>query len=305
MTPSPRTIAYDTCDDTLVGSASALVAPLVLRIEQRLAQLLPQAGALGDNALAGAMRSAVLGPGKRLRPLLTMLAGEALLAGGEPAALLDAACAVEMVHCASLVLDDMPCMDDARLRRGQPALHLHAGEDVALLAAVALLALASQVLAQAPELDATRRCRLVACLNAAIGFGGLAQGQYRDLRQGAVDAAAGAELNDLKTGVLFAAALEMAAIVAARDEQAPALRRAALELGRAFQLRDDLDDAQPSESRPSESTLVSLLGRPQADAMLRRSVERAQAALAVALPARQRLGFLVAAYFARTVPARD
>ncbi|TFY98808.1 polyprenyl synthetase family protein [Ramlibacter rhizophilus] len=240
------------------------------------------------------MRVAVLGPAKRLRPLLTLLAGEAL--GSESPALLEAACAVEFIHCASLVLDDLPCMDDAALRRGQPALHRLVGEDVALLATVGLMALASQVLARAPGLDALRCCRLVEVLNAAVGPAGLVQGQYRDLRLGATGCEAGDELNELKTGVLFAAALEMAAVVAGREDQVPALRQAALALGRAFQLRDDLDDAAAVGAR-AEVTLVSLLGHAQAQAMLGRSVERARTQLCEALPAPDRMAALMTAYF--------
>ncbi|MBE7369224.1 polyprenyl synthetase family protein [Ramlibacter pallidus] len=241
-------------------------------VERRLAALLPAEAA----GVAGAMQAAVLTPGKRLRPLLVLAVGEALGARGP--GLLDFACAVEMIHCASLVLDDMPAMDDARLRRGQPTVHLRFGEDVAMLAAVALVSEACRVAASAPALRAPARARAVQVLCEAVGPLGLVRGQYRDLHEGAGarSAAAAAETNDQKTGVLFAAALELSACAAGRARAVPDLRRAALAIGQAFQLRDDLEDLLPAgEGREDplqdagKSTVVQLLG---ADAV-RRSVD--------------------------------
>ncbi len=119
--------------------------------ETRMAQLLPDS-ANGADALAAAMRAGTLGAGKRMRPLLLMLVARDL--GCASPALFDIACAVEMVHAASLILDDMPCMDNAMLRRGQPTIHVQYGEDVAVLASVALLSRAFGVLATAPGIPA-------------------------------------------------------------------------------------------------------------------------------------------------------
>lgn len=240
-------------------------------IERRLAALLPPCQ---DEAggVAAAMHAAVLTSGKRLRPLLVLAVGRAL--GARDAGLLDLACAVEMVHCASLVLDDMPAMDDARLRRGQPTVHLRYGEDVAMLAAVALVSEACRLAAAAPALRAPVRAHAVQVLCEAIGPLGLVRGQYRDLRggRGASSAAALAETNEQKTGVLFAAALELAACAAGRTAAVPALRRGALAIGQAFQLRDDLEDLLPAAGREdplqdaNKATVVRLLG---ADAVRR------------------------------------
>lgn len=111
--------------------------------------------------------------------MVLLIAGEAT--GGVTPALLDTACAVELVHTASLVFDDLPCMDNARMRRGRPATHLVHGECRAVLAGIALVTEAMRVLATAREADAEARARLVAILAAALGPRGLCAGQDLDL----------------------------------------------------------------------------------------------------------------------------
>ncbi len=254
-------------------------------IEERLVALLPPGPDVMDG-VAAAMRVAVLTPGKRVRPLLTLAIGRAL--GAREPALLDLACAVELVHCASLVLDDMPAMDDARLRRGEPTVHLRFGEDVAMLAAVALVSEACRVAATARRLRGVARARSVEVLCEAIGPLGLVHGQYRDLREGRASrsVAAAAQANDQKTGVLFAAALELAACAANRPDAMPMLREAALAIGQAFQLRDDLEDLQPSGTVPEDvlqdagkSTVLQLLGAAATHATVAAQLERARRAL--------------------------
>lgn len=257
------------------------------RVDARLAELLPAAA----QGLDAAMRDATLGPGKRLRPLLLLATGHAL--EGPADALLDLACAVEMVHAASLVLDDLPCMDDAQLRRGRPAMHVRHGEDVAMLAAVALLTQAFAVVAAAPGLDGEVRARLVTVLCEAVGARGLVRGQYRDLREGAAPRSlhAIAEANDQKTGVLFAAALEMAALAAGAPAAVPALRGAAGEVGQAFQLRDDLEDGSADtvvllkdrHQDAGKSTMVGLLGRAAVQQRMHAHLQRAETLLREAL----------------------
>ena len=151
-------------------------------VDERLPALLAdqasgaEAGAVGD-ALPGAAREALLSPGKRVRPGLVFLVGE--LFGAPEQRLLDPACAVEMIHAASLALDDLPSMDDATTRRGRPALHAVHGEDLAILAAVTLIVRAFGVLADA-GLSALRPATaldLVSRLADATGLLGLASGQ--------------------------------------------------------------------------------------------------------------------------------
>lgn len=219
---------------------------LRLLVDQRLDELSPRG--LGSEALDDAVRHALLTPGKRIRPLLTMLAAREL--GTNETGALDAGCALEMVHAASLVLDDLPCMDDAASRRGEPATHVAFGQDVAVLASVTLLARAFATLSSAPGLAPEQRTSLVSILAEAVGSEGLAGGQYRDLRggdgQGGIDGAS--EANRRKTGTLFLAATDMASVIAGADVARTApLRRFAEHLGQAFQILDDLEDG-PSKA---------------------------------------------------------
>jgi geranylgeranyl diphosphate synthase type II len=250
----------------------------------RLGQLLP-AAEQAPQRLHGAMRHALLGPGKRLRPLLTLLAARRF--GGAEAAALDAGCAVEMVHAASLVLDDLPCMDDAALRRGQPATHRAFGEDTAILAAIGLLNHAYGLMAALPDVDDARRGRLVTLLVQAVGSQGLVGGQERDLHVRHVHTAAEEvdELNHQKTGVLFVAALEAGAILGGASEEAVAgMRRFGRHLGLAFQTLDDLLDTIGTVEAAGKDigqdngkpTLVSLFGVETAQRRVRDHLEHAR-----------------------------
>ena len=133
--------------DSLQGPATNELDAMKRSFEERIQQLLADNGD-GADLLSMSMRAATLGAGKRMRPLLLMLVARDL--GCASPALIDVACAVELVHAASLILDDLPCMDDASLRRGKPAIHIQFGEDVAILASVALLSRAFGMLSQIP-----------------------------------------------------------------------------------------------------------------------------------------------------------
>lgn len=216
--------------------------------------------------LGAALRYSLLAPAKRIRPLLTILA--AWERHPNDLAALDAGCALEMVHTASLILDDMPAMDDTPERRGQAATHVRYGEDVAMLSAIALMNQAYATVAGMDCIDAEARCALVGILARAIGLRGLAGGQYADLRPNERHGASGiTETTHLKTGVLFVAAVEMAAVVHGIDRDgSERLRRCATELGQAFQILDDLIDsrsflASGRQEDDGKSTLLSLLGQ--------------------------------------------
>jgi geranylgeranyl diphosphate synthase type II len=155
------------------------------------------------------------------------------------------ACAVEMVHASSLILDDLPSMDDATLRRGKPTLHKVVGEANAILAAVSLLNGAFEMIQEAPGLNDRRRVRATARLAEAIGAAGLIGGQVADLEATGtkLDLEALEFIHSHKTGALFIAAAELGAIAAggsSRDVEV--LRRYAKNLGLAFQITDDLLD---------------------------------------------------------------
>ena len=249
-----------------------LVEDLRSAVNERLDSLVP-ASHRGPQRVNEAVRYALLAPGKRIRPLLTLLA--AVDFGAAVADALDVACATEMVHTASLVLDDLPSMDDARLRRGQPTVHVQFDESTAILAAVALLNQAFATVTRAARLPAVTRLALVERLAAAVGFDGLVTGQENDLHdRGATATVARLEaLNHQKTSVLFEAALEIGARVAgAADRSIDELRQVAAHLGLAYQIADDLFDISVSVGPQSKDlhqdagkpTVVSILGAERA-----------------------------------------
>jgi geranylgeranyl diphosphate synthase type II len=212
-------------------------------VDLRLRELLPVAGS-SSTLLIDAVRDACLGRGKRVRPLLAMLSAAHF--GGRELSALDFGCALELVHTASLILDDLPCMDDAAMRRGRPTLHRRFGEDTAVLSAIALLNQAYGVIARDADLSPETRLALNLLLSDCVGFEGLVTGQIRDLRdpEPLRDEATLTTLNHQKTSVLFVAALVGGALIAGADRAAQAAARAfACRLGLAFQLFDDLQDS--------------------------------------------------------------
>ena len=257
------------------------------RLDQLLGAPVPKA-----TDLAQAMRYAVLGGGKRIRPFL--LIQSARLFGVEEKVALDAACALECVHCYSLVHDDLPSMDDDALRRGRPTLHIAFGEATAILAGDALLTFAFEILGDPrSQADPALRAELVLLLARAGGWRGMALGQALDLstkRQGfGPDGVA--NMQALKTGALFRFACEAGAVLGRADaSDRAALLAYASAFGQAFQLADDLLDAQgdasalgkavAKDASRGKATLVALLGAEAAKARLGVLLEEAEAALA-------------------------
>ncbi len=263
-------------------------------VEERLDRLLPQSQAPDHNGagLGQAMRYAVLGGGKRLRPFL--LIESARLFGVDEDDALAPACALECVHCYSLVHDDLPAMDDDALRRGRPTLHIAFDEATAILAGDALLTLAFEILSgPSTHADPAIRAELVLLLAKAGGWQGMAQGQALDLsadRQG-FGAADVARMQALKTGALFRFACEAGAVLGrASPAERDALIAYASLFGQAFQLADDLLDAEgdaaalgkavAKDEARGKATLVALLGVDPARAHLAGLVAEAESALA-------------------------
>jgi geranylgeranyl diphosphate synthase, type II len=256
-------------------------------IDARLHGLFGMAGAVAPR-IAAAMHGAVLSRGKRMRPMLTLLAAQQC--GGRPEVALDAACAIEMIHAASLVLDDLPCMDDAELRRGQPTTHIAHGEDIAILAAVGLLNAAYGVVAGSVTLDVRQRAEIMAMMARTIGPAGLIGGQEFDLRDRATsrDLDMIARQYHAKTGVLLEAAVGAGAIAAGAD---PASRKAlsafARSLGVAFQMMDDMLDATATREilmkdvgkDAGRTSVIQLLGADGARARIEAHLQAAFAAL--------------------------
>jgi geranylgeranyl diphosphate synthase type II len=196
-------------------------------------------------AVAAAIEDSLFAPAKRLRPVLALMVAEVLR--GDPASVLPAACALEMVHTASLILDDLPCMDDALARRGRPACHVVHGEARAVLAAFALLNRAYEILAEGwpGGPDATARAALAADLARAVGVGGMIAGQAVDLdmTERALDFATLEFIHSRKTGALFIASAGIGAVAArANAGERRALLAYAKNLGLAFQIIDDVID---------------------------------------------------------------
>jgi len=208
------------------------------RINQALDRCLPAID-IQPKLLHQAMRYAVLNGGKRVRPLLVYMVGEAL---GVSLEMLDMpACAIELIHAFSLVHDDLPAMDDDDLRRGVPTCHKKFNEATAILAGDALLVLALQLLS-ANDLDAVIQAKMVLAVTEAAGSLGMAGGQAIDISESKLNVNQLEQMYILKTGALLSASVQLGALVAGAHEILPLLIEYAHKLGLAFQIQDDLFD---------------------------------------------------------------
>lgn len=259
------------------------------RAEHALSAALPQSNSPPER-LHEAMRYAVLGGGKRMRPLLVYATGTAL---GAPLEQLDpSACAVEIIHAYSLVHDDLPAMDDDDLRRGKPTCHRAYGEAMAILAGDALQALAFELLAGHPQLeqvDARCRVQMLQALAVACGPAGMAGGQAFDLE------AVGHELSltelermhRYKTGALILGSVQLGALSAAASAGPlwDALQTYGLELGLAFQIQDDILDVlastetlgkrQGADEARGKPTYPALIGLDKSQELARLHMDKA------------------------------
>lgn len=249
------------------------------------------------DTLAQAQRQAILGGGKLMRPVFLLLVAEALGRKGHPP--VDVACAIEMVHAASLVLDDLPCMDDAATRRGRPALHRLWGEATAILAAFSVLARATEVLREglvAAGVAQVHREALSGRLAQVVET--LCRGQLLDLALGPSDAALERleAIHAQKTGALFVLAAELGAACAGIwGREREALLAYARNLGLAFQVTDDLLDVTAPADRTGKpqgrdaalgrTTFVSVFGLEGAQALCDDLIAAARAAVASLGPA--------------------
>ncbi len=219
--------------------------------------------------LMRSVRHSLLAPAKRLRAILVTLSADAFCVPRKASA--DSACALEMVHTASLVLDDLPCMDDANLRRGRPTNHSIYGENTAILAAIGMISEGFAVLTREQSLTCDTRLDLVRVLGTAIGYQGLVAGQYEDLQGGgqARDLDSLIRMHARKTGALFSAAAEMGGCLGgASADDRRALHDYGMNLGLAFQAYDDLIDVMSNQMASGKdvaqdddrTTLVTMLG---------------------------------------------
>jgi farnesyl diphosphate synthase len=241
------------------------------RVTVALDTLLPRVQG-PESRLMSAMRYAALGGGKRLRPFLVLETGR--IFGVDERCLLRVGAALECIHTYSLIHDDLPCMDDDDMRRGRPTVHIAYDEATAILAGDALLTIAFEILAD-PQThsDPNVRIALVARLADASGARGMVGGQMMDMiaQELGDDIAAVTRMQRLKTGALITYAVEMGALMGrASDEARAALTAYAHDLGLAFQITDDILDAQGNaeevgkavgkDADKGKATFVSLLG---------------------------------------------
>jgi geranylgeranyl diphosphate synthase type II len=252
-------------------------------VDEQLRRLVPDTGTRVQRSMA----YTVLAPSKRVRPVLTLLSAE--LCGGTRASALAAGTAVELVHAASLMLDDLPSMDDAPLRRGRPSNHRQFGEAIAILAAFGLLNQAYGLIASSYE--PALATKLSAGLADAVGLDGLVGGQAADLL--ATDQQINFEMLERihrgKTGALFVAAAVAGALCAKAPQEAiGSLSAYAKNLGLAFQIVDDLLDVEgdPAETGKAvredarKTTFVSFSGVTGARKLAQELCQTADRALA-------------------------
>lgn len=244
-------------------------------INKTINRLLPQTD-LAENRLYEAMRHGTLNGGKRLRPFLVIQS--AALFNVDPSRARRVAAALELVHCYSLIHDDLPSMDDAALRRGKPTVHKQFDEATAILAGDALLTLAFEILSE-PETheDPRVRCELIKALAQASGGHGMVGGQMLDIMAETEEFDLGtiSRLQRMKTGKLMAFACESGAILGKSSEQNKrALCNYAHDLGLAFQVTDDILDVESDpqdtgkdtgkDEKAGKATFVSTMGKEQA-----------------------------------------
>ena len=260
-------------------------------VENDLYGFLPAADSIPAK-LHEAMRYALLGGGKRVRPLLVYAAGA--LFGAAAQSLSRAAAAVEMIHAYSLVHDDMPCMDDDALRRGKPTVHVAYDEATALLVGDALQSQAFLVLAEATTLPPARQVAMLRLLAHASGSAGMCGGQAIDLASVGISLTLAQleQMHQLKTGALLRAAVVLGALAGQDlgDAETAALNDYARAIGLAFQVVDDVLDATADsatlgktagkDAADSKPTYVSILGLEPSRALAEKLRLDAHAALA-------------------------
>jgi geranylgeranyl pyrophosphate synthase len=288
-----------------------LIAARIDAYQQRIEQVLErylQSEDVATARLHEAMRYGVLGPGKRLRPVLVYLVGEVF---GASLNTLDApAAAVELIHAYSLIHDDLPAMDDDDMRRGRPTCHRAFDEGTAILAGDALQALAFGVLSE-PSAETGTRMPMLSLLARAIGTLGMAGGQAMDLEAvgRTLTPAAIESMHRRKTGALIQASVELGAIAAGivHGAAAEALRAFGAEVGLAFQIQDDILDVtgetsvigktQGADAALGKPTYPSVFGLPTARALAEKHRDEAVSRLAplgsLAEPLRQLAFFVV------------
>lgn len=260
----------------------------ITQIEQALDTYLSHEGYEGQHSIIEAMRYSALAGGKRLRPVLTL--EFCRVCGGDIEQAMPFACALEMIHTYSLIHDDLPCMDNDDLRRGQPTSHKKFGEGIAVLAGDALLTYAFEIAScDNGGLDPRRVVQAVTALAQEAGYCGMIGGQAIDIssEHEMLSYEQLKELQNLKTGALIRAAARMGCIVGGGDrEQMRAALTYAERIGLAFQIQDDILDIEGSEDtlkksigsdeRSGKSTFPGMFGVDACKKMVRELTDEAK-----------------------------
>jgi geranylgeranyl diphosphate synthase type II len=263
-------------------------------VERALDKALPDADEWPPT-IHRAVRYSLFAPGKRVRPLLALSAGQAI--GADLDEVLPFACAVEMIHTYSLIHDDLPAMDNDDLRRGRPTSHKVFGEAIAILAGDALLTRAFHLLSEVPSswdaVRVSRRLQALAILGDAAGTRGLIGGQVEDLESEGREVSAEAleRLHRAKTGALLTASVRGAAAIGGADEDKTSrLARYAGSIGLAFQVVDDVLDATQTaaqlgktagkDSQAKKATYVRIHGIERSRVLAQELLDDALAAIA-------------------------
>lgn len=252
-------------------------------------------GAAADSSrIQQAMIYSVMAGGKRLRPILCIAAAETV--GGTPQRVLPAACALELIHTYSLIHDDLPAMDDDRMRRGNPTCHVEFDEATAILAGDGLLTLAFEIMSAAglgckPD-DQRRWLSTIAIVAAAAGYQGMIEGQMRDMAFESANIAQDEleSLHRLKTGRMIEASVDAGALLSgAAENQRNALNTYARHVGLAFQVTDDIlnvtgdsqrmGKATGTDQQRGKNTYPALLGLDAAHTLAAQLIEDALMAL--------------------------
>lgn len=245
------TATIENTQPAFMARLKSYLAERVPRINAALETILTTRGESGR--LAEAMRYCTMAGGKRLRPVLCMAAAESV--GGDPADVLPAACALELIHTYSLIHDDLPAMDDDALRRGQPTCHIAFDEATAVLAGDALLTLAFEVIAAESRKDPGHSdlwLRVISEVARAAGCRGMILGQMKDLAAENTDIRTSEleQIHRLKTGALIEVAVTAGALLGGGDaKQGECLRAYAGDIGLAFQVADDILNVEGDPQR--------------------------------------------------------
>ena len=257
-------------------------------VNKSLLERIPSESDLGEDLLE-AMRYAVMGGGKRIRPIFTLAACES--AGASISSAVDAACAIEMIHAYSLIHDDLPAMDDDDTRHGQASTHVAFGEAQAILAGDALQSLAFQLISESDQLTDPVKVLIVRLLSSAIGYSGMAGGQSMDIKteQLKISDSDLKLLHQAKTGALIKASIEIGALASERvkpsSKEFNVLSTFGSRVGLAFQIVDDLIDVTSTSKelgKPANSdrknqklTFVDVLGLENSKKLSKEIIEEA------------------------------